>query len=65
MVLTGLAVGAALPASALELDLRRMLNGAGHVPWRGVGRVNIATTRTTAMCTGTLISEDLVLTAAH
>ena len=64
--LAGLAAAAAwLPAAALELDRLRMLTAAEHVPWRAVGRVNIATTYGTSMCTGTLIGEDLVLTAAH
>ncbi len=64
-LVAGLAVAAWLPAGALELDRLRMLNTAEHVPWRAVGRVNIATTYATSMCTGTLIGEDLVLTAAH
>ncbi len=64
-LVAGLAAAAWLPASALELDRLRMLNTAEHVPWRAVGRVNIATTYATSMCTGTLIGEDLVLTAAH
>jgi protease YdgD len=42
-----------------------MLTTAEHVPWRAVGRVNIGGTREIGMCTGTLIAEDLVLTAAH
>jgi len=53
------------PASALEFDRLRMLTAAEHVPWRAVGRVNIATTASLSMCTGTLIGENLVLTAAH
>lgn len=53
------------PAAALEMDRLRMLTAEEHVPWRGVGRVNVATIRTRSMCTGTLIAEDLVLTAAH
>ena len=65
IVLAGLAVSMWLPASALELDRRRMLTAAEHVPWRAVGRVNIGTTRSLSMCTGTLIGEDLVLTAGH
>ncbi len=64
MVLAGLAA-AAVPARALEFDRLRMLTAAEHVPWRAVGRVNIATTAALSMCTGTLIDEDLVLTAAH
>ena len=65
IVLAGLAMSIALPASAADLDRRRMLNAAEHVPWRAVGRVNIGTMRSVSMCTGTLIGEDLVLTAAH
>ncbi len=65
MVLAGLATAAWLPAAALEFDRLRMLTAAEHVPWRAVGRVNIATTYAKSMCTGTLIGEDLVLTAAH
>lgn len=42
-----------------------MLTVEEHVPWRGVGRVNIANFSERGMCTGTLISEQLVLTAAH
>ncbi len=65
----GLAVaallGSSVAASALELDRRRMLNAAEHVPWRGVGQVNVAGFSARSMCTGTLIGEDLVLTAAH
>lgn len=52
-------------AGALELDRRRMLTAEEHEPWRGVGRVNIATFDERGMCTGTLLSTDLVLTAAH
>lgn len=53
------------PANALEFGRLRMLNSAEHIPWRGVGRVNVASNFGTSMCTGTLIDEDLVLTAAH
>ena len=64
-VLAALAAAAALPAAALELDRRRMLNAEEHLAWRGVGRVNVTTVLAQSMCTGTLITEDLVLTAAH
>ena len=64
LLLLGLAA-AWSAAEALELDRRRMLNAEEHVPWRGVGRVNVATDISESMCTGTLIAEDLVLTAAH
>lgn len=43
----------------------RMLSAAESEPWKAVGRVNVATTRRTGMCTGTLIEPDIVLTAAH
>ncbi|MEL6266947.1 MAG: trypsin-like serine protease, partial [Pseudomonadota bacterium] len=38
---------------------------AEHKPWKAVGRVNVAALSETSMCTGTLISPDIVLTAAH
>jgi len=41
---------------------KRMLSDAEAVAWNGVGRLNIAGNR---FCTGTLISDRLVLTAAH
>jgi protease YdgD len=59
------ALPAAGPAPALDLDRRRMLNAAESVPWRAVGRINTANAMGHSMCTGTLIAEDLVLTAAH
>ncbi|MEM7178942.1 MAG: trypsin-like serine protease [Pseudomonadota bacterium] len=60
-----LALASASSLQALELDRLRMLTVEEHVPWRGVGRVNIANFAERGMCTGALISEDLVLTAAH
>ena len=59
------AAALAVPAGALDFDTRRMLNAEESAPWRGIGRVNVATERQTGMCTGTLIAPDLVLTAAH
>jgi protease YdgD len=53
------------PANALDLERRRMLTSQEHIPWRGVGRVNVATYSERGMCTGTLIDTDLVVTAAH
>lgn len=64
-VLAVLAADLASPARALDLERRRMLTSVEHVPWRAVGRVNVASMRETGMCTGTLIDEDLVITAAH
>ncbi|MCL5778213.1 trypsin-like peptidase domain-containing protein [Limibaculum sp. FT325] len=60
-----LLTGLARPVEAVDLERRRMLTGPEHVPWRGVGRVNVAGYRESGMCTGTLIAEDLVITAAH
>lgn len=53
------------PAAALDLERRRMLTTQEHEPWKGVGRVNVATYSEQGMCTGTLIADDLVITAAH
>jgi len=49
-------------ASAWAGDGRRMLGADEAAAWNGVGRVNVAGHR---FCTGTLISDRLVLTAAH
>ena len=65
LVLAGLMAAAAVPAGALAFDRLRMLTAAEHLPWRAVGRVNVVTNYAASMCTGTLIGEDLVLTAAH
>lgn len=62
------AILAVLPQGAAGLDLleeRRMLTAEEHRDWQAVGRVNVASYRERGMCTGTLIAEDLVLTAAH
>ncbi|MEO0429649.1 MAG: trypsin-like serine protease [Pseudomonadota bacterium] len=58
-------VGLPLPVDALELDRRRMLSAKEHEPWKGIGRVNVASRSEKGHCTGTLIGEDLVVTAAH
>lgn len=36
-----------------------------HGAWQAVGRVNVAGHRTRAMCTGSLVAPNVVLTAAH
>lgn len=43
---------------------RKPANSARH-PWRAVGRLNYSGGRVKISCTGTLISERVVLTAAH
>lgn len=49
-------------AAAADAPGRRMLSADEAVPFRAVGRVNIAGAR---FCTGTLVAPDQVLTAAH
>lgn len=56
-----LAVGLAVPIRA-EGPARRMLDAAEAERFAGVGRLNVAGTR---FCTATLISERVILTAAH
>lgn len=66
LLFAAVAAGAGHPAAALDLQRLRMMTAAEQVPWRAVGRVNIEIrSDTLSMCTGTLIAEDLVLTAAH
>lgn len=43
----------------------RPILDAASAPWSAVGRVNFASTDTRQHCTGTLISDRVVLTAAH
>ncbi|MBT8155042.1 trypsin-like serine protease [Epibacterium ulvae] len=44
---------------------KRAILDASSEPWRAIGRVNFASTQIRSHCTGTLISENRVLTAAH
>ncbi len=59
---SGLLLIAILLAGGARADERRMLDDAEAVAYRGVGRLNIEGAR---FCSGTLISDRLVLTAAH
>jgi protease YdgD len=65
LLLLSFVAGACLPASALDLQRRRMMSAAEQKPWRGVGKVEVHHRFGESLCTGTLIAEDLVLTAAH
>ena len=38
---------------------------AGSAPWSAIGRINFAGFRSSTHCTGTLVSDRIVLTAAH
>lgn len=62
-ILTGvLALGLALSAGAQDKPLELLESGMQVQGWEGVGRIDIGTR---GHCTGALISEKLVLTAAH
>lgn len=50
------------PATAQETDLRQLNTGDDNRGWEAVGRLNLDGR---GFCTGALISENLVLTAAH
>jgi protease YdgD len=52
----------AIPATAQDAPERRMLEAEEAAAFRGVGRLNVAGRR---FCTATLISADVVVTAAH
>lgn len=56
-----LAIAAPLPASA-DTVLKPLVTGNDSRGWDGVGRIDFGGR---SFCTGSLISEDLVLTAAH
>ncbi len=47
-----------------DIRAREILDAAAE-PWRAIGRVNFASRSQRSHCTGVLVSERLVLTAAH
>jgi protease YdgD len=57
-----LALCLALPAAAQESRLRSLQTSDDGRGWSAVGRIDLGTG---GFCTGTLIADDLVLTAAH
>ncbi|GGB59760.1 hypothetical protein GCM10011316_34760 [Roseibium aquae] len=54
---------AAEPTAPIE-DRLQIIDSLDH-PWPSIGRVNVAGYNRTSMCTGTLIDDRIVLTAAH
>lgn len=65
MCLAGSLLGAtAAHTAALNKNTVQIIDSA-EAPWPSVGQVNVAGYRRTQMCTGTLISPNVVLTAAH
>ncbi|MEL6640842.1 MAG: trypsin-like serine protease [Pseudomonadota bacterium] len=58
------AAGQSLSAGCDTIRAREIVDAA-QAPWRAVGRVNFASGRTRHHCTGTLVAEQVVLTAAH
>lgn len=58
------AAGAALGEGCEAIRARSVADPAA-LPWRAIGRVNFASTQIRSHCTGTLVAEDIVVTAAH
>jgi protease YdgD len=58
------AFGQQMSKGCEAIRAREIVNAA-TVPWRAIGRVNFASIQTKQHCTGTLVSENLVLTAKH
>lgn len=58
----GVLIGSAIPLLAKDKPLQSLDTGMQVQGWEGVGRLDIGKT---GFCTGALISEKLVLTAAH
>ncbi len=58
------AAGQALSEGCAAIRARSIVD-ASSLPWSAVGRVNFASINIRSHCTGTLVSERVVLTAAH
>lgn len=57
-------LGATMADGCAAIRARAIVDAASE-PWSAVGRVNFASIRTRKHCTGTLVAENIVLTAAH
>ncbi|WP_420586683.1 trypsin-like serine peptidase [Ruegeria sp.] len=58
------ALGGQAEAGCDDIRARAILNASAE-PWRAIGRVNFASRDQRSHCTGVLVSDRLVLTAAH
>ena len=56
--------GRAMSEGCAAIRARAIVDAAAP-PWRAIGRVNFASIQLRQHCTGTLVSERMVLTAAH
>ena len=60
----GCGLGRDLLRGCDEVRAREVVDASG-VPWSAIGRINFAGFRSSTHCTGTLVSDRIVLTAAH
>ena len=58
------AMGTKITEGCAAVRARTVLDATNY-PWSAIGRINVAGLKSRAHCTGVLISERLVLTAAH
>ncbi len=61
----GICAEGARPGDGCDTIRARRVVDAAAPPWRGIGRVNYASTQVRGHCTGTLVGERVVVTAAH
>ena len=57
-------LGKAMSQGCQAIRAREIVDASSE-PWRAVGRVNFASIQISQHCTGTLVSDRIVLTAAH